>query len=380
MGYSNYLAQQLARKEQESVQLYAEALEMLISDLVDEDSAEDKLDQAITFINKVKEITGAGNPQILVGEDNSISSHTLAIPVDLDPTREEKLVRKKMAAFENQYEPIPVEFAPGRFLKVIYGESDLLRQLRWFPVLQILLAFAFVGIVFGSYVIAKRNEQNKVWVGLAKETAHQLGTPVSSLMAWLELLKLNQENRADEEDQEMLLEMEHDVQRLEVIVERFSKIGSAPELISVPLAEVLDRSAAYVRKRMTRSGKIKVHVQNELSPSSSLNINPQLFDWVIENLLKNALDAIQGQEGSITILAGEKGRSFCIDVVDTGKGIAKGNWNKVFAPGFTTKKRGWGLGLSLTKRIVENYHAGKIFVKHSEPGKGTTFRILLPKK
>lgn len=378
MGYSNYLAQQLALKEQESVQLYAEALEFLISGLGTEEEGASSLDEAITFITKVKDITGEGNPQILLGENGSINSYTLTLPEGLSPKEEKDYLQVKVQSFADQYDPIPVEFAPGRFLKVVYGESGLLRQLRWFPIVQLLVAFTFIGIVFGSYVVAKRNEQNKVWVGLAKETAHQLGTPVSSLMAWIELLKLNLEGQP--EDQELVIEMEHDVRRLEDIAERFSKIGSTPELLPVPLAEVLDRSADYLRKRMTRSGKIQVHVENLIPLDSYLHINPQLFDWVIENLLKNALDAIQSSEGEITIEAGEKGQQFFIDITDTGKGIAKGNWNKVFVPGYTTKKRGWGLGLSLTKRIIENYHKGKIFVKHSEPGRGTTFRVLLPKE
>lgn len=377
MGYSNYLATQLAKKEQESVQLYAEALEFFAGLGAVEEEA-NSLDDAITFISKVQQISGADNPQILLGEDNNINSYTLEMPGWIDSTEYEGYLEDKARSFSSQYAPIPVQFAPGRFLKVVYGESDLLRQLRWFPIIQLLVAFTFIGIVFGSYVIAKRNEQNKVWVGLAKETAHQLGTPVSSLMAWIELLKINLEESP--EDQELVVEMEQDVLRLEDITERFSKIGSIPELSPVPLAEVLDRSANYARKRMTRSGRIRVHVQNQIPLDSYLNINPQLFDWVIENLLKNALDAMHSEGGDITIEAGEKGNTYYIDVSDTGKGIPKGNWNKVFTPGFTTKKRGWGLGLSLTKRIIENYHRGRIFVKHSEPGEGTTFRILLPKK
>ena len=196
-------------------------------------------------------------------------------------------------------------------------------------------------------------------------------------MAWIELLKLRMEDNP--EDHELLEEMEHDVLRLENIAERFSKIGSKPELIEVKLKEVLDRSSGYLKKRMTQRGKIKLYVNNDIPLDSTLHVNPQLFDWVIENLLKNALDAMQAKGGEITLNAGEQGKYFYIDVIDTGKGIPKGNFKKVFEPGFTTKKRGWGLGLSLTKRIVENYHKGKIFVKASEVDKGTTFRVLLPK-
>jgi two-component sensor histidine kinase len=376
--YSHYLAQQLARKEQQNVELYAEALEMISSNLLSDADDATKLDEAFYFINKVKDSTGAGNPQVLLGEDGGINSYTLELPEHLDSMERARYLHGKVRQFQQEYAPIPVEFAPGRFLKVVYGESPLLKQLRWFPVLQLFAAGTFIALVMISFVVAKRNEQNKVWVGLAKETAHQLGTPVSSLMAWVELLKLNLEERR--EDLELVEEMERDVKRLEAIAERFSKIGSAPELVPVRLSEILDRSAEYLRKRMTRSGSIQVRVHNRIPLESTLSVNPQLFDWVIENLLKNALDAIQTKQGHITIEAGEKGSQFFIDVIDTGKGIPKSHWNQVFAPGFTTKKRGWGLGLSLTKRIVENYHRGKIFVKHSELDQGTTFRVLLPKR
>lgn len=376
--YANYLARQLAQKEQQNVELYADALEFLISDLGTTGDDEAKAAEAFFFITKVKDIVGAGNPQILVGEDNRIASHNLELPEDLSESQKQRLLLQKIAEFRQDYPPIPVEFARGRFQTLVYGESTLLRQLRWFPLAQLAILFTFIGIVLVTFFIAKRNEQNRVWVGLAKETAHQLGTPVSSLMAWVELLKLNLDDRP--EDRALVEEMEHDVKRLEDIAERFSKIGSMPELVPVLLKDILDRSADYLRKRMTRSGSIQVHVHNQIPLDSTLRVNPQLFDWVIENLLKNALDAIQTKQGHITIEAGEKGKDFYIDVTDTGKGIPKGNWNKIFQPGYTTKKRGWGLGLSLTRRIVEYYHQGKIFVKQSEIDQGTTFRVLLPKE
>lgn len=376
--YANYLARQLARKEQQNVELYAAALEFLISDIGSEADDKAKAAEAFFFITQVKEIVGEGNPQILLGEDNRIASHNLDLPDDLTDAQRQRILAQRIAAFRQEYPPIQVEFAEDRFQTLVYGESMLLKQLRWFPAAQLAVLFTFIGIVLVTFFIAKRNEQNRVWVGLAKETAHQLGTPVSSLMAWIELLKLNLEDRA--EDLEMVEEMERDVLRLEDITERFSKIGSAPELVAVQLRDILDRSADYLRKRMTRSGSIQVQVHNQIPLDSTLRVNPQLFDWVIENLLKNALDAIQSQQGHIAIEAGEKGQDYYIDVTDTGKGIPKGQWNKVFQPGFTTKKRGWGLGLSLTRRIVEHYHNGKIFVKDSEPGRGTTFRVLLPKE
>ena len=201
-----------------------------------------------------------------------------------------------------------------------------------------------------------------------------MGTPVSSLMAWVELLELKSEG--DPEDQELIDELRKDVDRLSNIAERFSKIGSVPELNEIQLSGVLDRASEYLRKRMPK--KVKLEMQNEVEEGATIEVNEALFSWVIENLLKNALDAISGP-GKISIHATEKGRQIQIDVTDTGKGIPKHQWKTVFKPGFTTKKRGWGLGLSLTRRVVENYHKGKIWVHHSEVGKGTTFRILLPK-
>lgn len=370
--YANYLREKLAEKEERGVRLYTDAVDFMGNFKYGDLSATDNC-MGFILTNLV-----LGNdslvPLILVGEEGD----TTIANMDLGPdssTHARKL-RYYVNEFEDLHDPVKVEFAPGRYQYVYYGESFVLTQLRWFPVAQLLLAFAFIGVVFVGFAIAKRNEQNRVWVGLAKETAHQLGTPVSSLMAWIELLKLRTEGRPD--DQELVMEMEQDIKRLEDIAERFSKIGSQPELIPVSLKRVLDRSAEYIKKRMTKGGSIQLHVNNELPDDSQLSVNPQLFDWVIENLLKNALDAIN-KEGNITLHAGERNGKFFIDVTDTGKGIPKANFKKVFEPGFTTKKRGWGLGLSLTKRIVENYHGGKIFVKSSEVGKGTSFRILLPK-
>ncbi len=371
--YSNYLAEELAKKETGSVQLYADALDFVANVDLTQPNA---VDLAYNFINnKLVYVEDNSVPRILVGEENNIASNH--IKLSEDPEKRNIELKRKIEEFKALHPPIIVEFDSNRFQYVYYGESSLLRQLRWFPIIQLLVAFVFIAVVFAGFAIAKRNEQNKVWVGLAKETAHQLGTPVSSLMAWIELLKLKFED--EEGDTELISEMERDVRRLENIAERFSKIGSKPELKEENLAKMLDRSAQYIQKRMSKKGSVQLFVNNHLPPDSKLYVNPQLFDWVIENLLKNALDAIQTKDGSITLSTGEKGHQYFIEVSDTGKGIPKSHFTKVFEPGFTTKKRGWGLGLSLTKRIVENYHKGKIFVKTSELGKGTTFRILLPK-
>jgi signal transduction histidine kinase len=228
-------------------------------------------------------------------------------------------------------------------------------------------------MMFISINNRNKSMQNQLWAGLAKETAHQLGTPLSSLMAWMEILKMKGI------DDETLLEIGKDIKRLEVITERFSKIGSVPELHNHDIDAVLTESIAYMRLRTSK--KISITLQNENAEQGdvAVKLNVPLFDWVIENLFRNAIDAMEGQGGSLEVTYGDKGKWTFIDVTDTGKGIPKSRLTTVFEPGYTSKKRGWGLGLSLVKRIIENYHKGKIFVKRSEIGKGTTFRILLPK-
>ncbi len=372
LWYSDYLAQELAQKERARIELYRDALAFSVNPEVD--------NVCLSFVvSKLVQDTVNEIPQILVDdEDRVISVNHLKLPKDISVEDSLEMVTARLQTFKSGYQPIEVNFGPDLYQYVYYGESKLLRQLRWFPYLQLGVVMMFIGVVFYGFAAAKRNEQNRVWVGLAKETAHQLGTPVSSLMAWIELLRLKSEDQPEE--QELVFEMERDVKRLEIIAERFSKIGSKPELIPVPLGTVLDHSTEYLQKRMTQRGSMKVEVISDLPRDKPIPINPQLFDWVIENLMKNALDAMQGRSGLIRVIAGEKGAHYFIDVEDSGKGIPKSHFKKVFEPGFTTKKRGWGLGLSLTKRIVENYHQGKIFVKESELNKGTTFRVLLPKK
>ena len=249
-----------------------------------------------------------------------------------------------------------------------YDESTLLKRLTQYPYWQLGIVMIFVVVAIFALLSSKRAEQNKVWVGLSKETAHQLGTPISSLMAWTEMLKESYP------DDELIPEMEQDVRRLERIAERFSKIGSLPEPVATSMNEVLDHVIAYMDKRTSQKVAIKGHYP---SHDVMVRINASLFEWVIENLCKNAVDAMEGQPGKIDLWLLEEGDTVAVEVVDTGKGIRKKNVNNVFRPGFTTKKRGWGLGLSLAKRIVEEYHRGHIFVKQSEVGKGTTFRIEL---
>lgn len=255
------------------------------------------------------------------------------------------------------------------YIQVCYDESLMLKRLAAYPLVQLGIVLIFVVVAIFALLSSKKAEQNKVWVGLSKETAHQLGTPISSLMAWIEILKETYP------DDDLIPEMNKDVKRLQLIADRFSKIGSLPEPVPSSLNEVLDHVIDYMDRRTSKSIQmIKVFPQHDII----VKINASLFEWVIENLSKNAVDAMGGKVGRITLRVEETDKCAVIEVSDTGKGIKRKDLNNVFRPGFTTKERGWGLGLSLAKRIVEEYHNGKIWVKSSEVGKGTTFRIELP--
>ena len=255
------------------------------------------------------------------------------------------------------------------YIDVCYAESLLLRRLSWYPYVQLGVILLFAGLAVFALLTLKRAEQNHVWVGLSKETAHQLGTPISSLMAWMEIMK------EAYPDDKLLSEMDNDVKRLQLIADRFSKIGSQPTPEQADLIAVLQRVVAYMDSRTSRTVVIMLHASAE---KVMLNLNVSLFEWVIENLCKNAVDALEGRSGRIDIYVMQKEQTVVIELVDTGKGIRQKDMKNVFRPGFTTKQRGWGLGLSLARRIVEEYHHGKIFVKQSEVGQGTTFRIILP--
>ena len=255
------------------------------------------------------------------------------------------------------------------YIDVCYAESLLLRRLSWYPYVQLGVILLFAGLAIFALLTLKRAEQNHVWVGLSKETAHQLGTPISSLMAWMEMMK------EAYPDDKLLSEMDNDVKRLQLIADRFSKIGSQPTPKQADLIAVLQRVVANMDSRTSHTVVIMLHAS---AGKVMLNLNVSLFEWVIENLCKNAVDALEGRSGRIDIYVMQKEQTVVIDLVDTGKGIRQKDMKNVFRPGFTTKQRGWGLGLSLARRIVEEYHHGKIFVKQSEVGQGTTFRIILP--
>jgi signal transduction histidine kinase len=286
--------------------------------------------------------------------------------------RDTSYLREKLKSYRSKNEPIewinPANASQKNFY--YYGNTALLNQVRYYPLVQLLIVGLFITVTLIALTTSFRSTQNQVWAGMAKETAHQLGTPLSSLQGWVEMLK-------DANADEMIVgEMEKDVNRLKLVSDRFGKIGSAPQLEENDVVLQVNKMIEYIKKRAP--GKILFTVDLPYNKPIIAHISPPLFDWVIENLLKNALDAMEGR-GTIAVSIKEMIDELHIDVSDTGKGISKQNVGRVFKPGFTTKKRGWGLGLSLSKRIIEQYHKGELFVKYSEPGKGTTFRIILKK-
>lgn len=354
---SDRLVKELAREEQEKMEVWALATETLASE---SGPMADEMDVAL--ILRILE----GNrtiPLILFDADTGERmAHNIKVP----EKNSESFLEKKMHAFGQKHEPI-VLHEMNQLL--YYDDSRLLRQLQLYPFLQLVIISLFIGLAFLALNRSRRAEQNRVWVGLSKETAHQLGTPISSLMAWSEYLKLKQVDR------DMLSEIDKDIARLQMIAERFSKIGSATDLDAVELHEALERSLNYMKKRVSR--EVEFRVARPARPVQ-VKLNEPLFNWVIENLVKNGVDAMQGK-GAIAFAISEKGRYAYLDISDTGKGMPRSMFNTIFQPGYTTKERGWGLGLSLVKRIVEKNHEGKIRVKRSEPGVGTTFRIAMKK-
>lgn len=372
LWYTNYLVKNISNAERTRAEVWAKSTKNIID-------MPDVNDEFITFIYSIRDSLSV--PAIVTNEKGSIMTWK-----GLDSTKtnfkleESGNLKYDPVYFKNQLaemkaqHPEPIEIDLNRFTDekwyVYYKDSTLLMQLRVFPYIQLTVIAIFLLVAYLVFSSSRRSEQNQVWVGMAKETAHQLGTPISSLMAWIELLK----SRYATEGDTLILEMENDVKRLEIITDRFSKIGSKPVLQNHVVYDVIMEYVAYFRVRT--SEKIELVVKGDQHAEALLNI--PLFDWVLENLLKNAINAIDTY-GKIEISITEhlaKEQVF-IDVCDTGKGIPRTKFETIFQPGFTTRKRGWGLGLSLTKRIVENYHSGQIFVKDSEIGKGTTIRIIL---
>ena len=355
--FTNRLAGKLSVEEQKKIEIWAEATRQLI--LADETTD-------MNFILKIIE----GNttiPVIITDENDSmIDYRNIKAPVK----NSEDFFRTKIIQLKNKKPKLEIALKETNTKQYIYyDDSMLLKQLYIFPYVQFGIIFSFFIIVILAFASTKRAEQNKVWVGLSKETAHQLGTPISSLLAWIELLKLRYQNDT------LINDMEKDVNRLRVIADRFSKIGSKPDLKKSDLRETLTNAVNYMNNRSSNKIEISLNFVSELPVTVPLNV--PLFEWVIENLCKNAIDALNGA-GKINLNVKNSDNEVIIDVSDTGKGLERNLYQAIFSPGFTTKERGWGLGLSLAKRIIEEYHKGKIFVKHSEVNVGTTFRIILP--
>jgi len=362
---SDSLIKKLAQEERQKMEIWSEAMRIMTMD--NSDTGNGNVDSAtdIPLILKVLE-SNTTIPAILSdNEGNILTSRNVEIP---DKVEKNTFLQQKIKEYASRKTPIVIDL--GDMTQYLYYDDSLiLKRLEMFPYIQLSVVFVFILIAFLALMSTKKAEQNKVWVGLSKETAHQLGTPISSLIAWVEYLKTK------EVDAAYLYEMEKDVKRLEIIADRFSKIGSNPNLQPININDAIQTACGYMEGRI--SSKVKMTIKPAKETIKVL-MNDALFSWVIENLTKNAVDAMDGK-GRITYIAGEKGKKGWIDVIDTGKGIPKSKFNAIFNPGYTTKTRGWGLGLSLVKRIIESYPGGKIYVKHSEIGKGTTFRIELRK-
>lgn len=372
--YTNKLVTKLQEKERQIVELYAKGIEYIANT--------DNPDADITFLfeNIIKPIDF---PLILTDKDDNINIENktdlrnIIIDSTLPREKQEEILYKMMKEMDELHPPINITYADTIILtRIHYGDSELIKQLQYYPYLQIAIAALFILLGYVGFSYIKKSEQSNIWVGMAKETAHQFGTPISSLMGWLEMLKLNYNDPNKVMD--IAEEISNDVEKLNKITTRFSKIGSKPELKPQNLYDEAVKVTDYFNRRLPQTGKT-VELKIEGDKNLCAMINPELFEWVIENLIKNALDAIEDKQGLISINISESRKYAEVEVADNGKGIDIKRRKDVFRPGYSTKKRGWGLGLSLSKRIIEGYHGGKIFVKSSVPGEGTVFKIQLKK-
>lgn len=359
---SHSLIRDLAQQERSKMEVWAEAMRTL-------SEADDSAD--LSLVLKVLDENNT-IPVVVLGKDGMVTEYRnvkISASNKSDSVKYVNKVAQQMKA-AGQVIRIPLANNHNDYIEVCYDESLMLRRIAIYPYIQLGVVMLFVVVAIFALLTSKRAEQNKVWVGLSKETAHQLGTPISSLMAWLAILKETYPN------DKLLPELDKDVQRLQLVADRFSKIGSIPEPVPASMNEVLYHVVDYMDRRTSKKIQMTTDLPDE---DIIIRMNASLFEWVIENLCKNAVDAMGGECGQIVLHLEQLENKVVVEISDTGKGIKKKNIKNVFRPGFTTKQRGWGLGLSLAKRIVEDYHHGKIFVKSSELGKGTTFRIELKK-
>lgn len=356
--YTNSLVNKLKQEERKKVKHWAEAIQLV------------ELTEEVSVLNLLSSIIESNNtvPVILCDEEGVIRGHR---NFDAERSADPEYMQLQLDRLKSRMDPIVISFGDDMQSYIYYSESTILTNLIYYPYIQLLIIVFFISVAYFAFSMSREAEQNQVWVGMSKETAHQLGTPTSSLAAWVELLN----DKFPESD--IHSELSRDVKRLEKITERFSRIGSRPELTESIVSVCIENSIDYLKSRS--SSKVVYTSVYDCNTDLKVPLNDSLFEWVLENLFKNAIDAMNGV-GSIAIRATENQSSLILDITDTGKGIAKPQHKNIFKPGYSTKATGWGLGLSLSKRIIESYHHGKIFVKTSEPGKGTCIRLVLRKQ
>ncbi len=375
--YTQNLVQQLQERERQIAQLYAKGIEYVAN------ASQTDADLTFLFDNIIKPIDF---PLILTDANNDVNINVKSdiknvrnVKYDQSLSKDEleKFFKEKIKKMDAIHPPIVVTYNDSIIINEIhYGDSDLIQKLKFYPYLQIFIASLFIIVGYLGFSNIKRSEQSNIWVGMAKETAHQFGTPISSLMGWIEILKINY--KEPDKVLDVAEEITSDVEKLNKITHRFSKIGATPEIKDKIIFDEIMKVVEYFQRRLPQSGK-KVELKVQGDKHAAAAVNSELFEWVIENLIKNSLDAIDHKEGEISINVMDFKHKVEVDVTDNGKGIDIKRRKDVFRPGYSTKRRGWGLGLSLSKRIIEVYHSGKIMVKNSAPGEGTTFKIILKK-
>ena len=361
--FTNYIVRELAQKEHNEIQLWSHAMAMAGGDKNLNPAEQNRLNELIGEIID----NNTSIPSIVTDEYYRVLKYSNIPQKVIDNP---KLLRKELEDMASSNDPIEVNIFNYNRIYIFYNESQLLKMLRYFPYVQLSVIAIFIMFAFITFRISKQDEQNRIWIGMAKETAHQLGTPTSSLLGWIEYLK------SQNTEQFVIEEMSKDITRLLKVVDRFSKIGSASTMVPRNIYELVNNAVSYFKTRIPKN--VTLRYNTSVSAPLQALVNEALFEWVIENLLKNALDALQGK-GYIDVSVYDDNKWIYIDVKDTGKGIAKSNFSKIFNPGYTTKTRGWGLGLSLSKRIINEYHKGRIFVDESELDKGTIMRVMVKK-
>ncbi|MBO7596329.1 MAG: HAMP domain-containing histidine kinase [Bacteroidales bacterium] len=355
--YTNSLVNKLKEREQHNISLWAEAINEIEN--VDFDGT-----VSLIVYRIIQENTTI--PVIMMTSDNRMHTQNLAVE-----NPDEDFLQSEMERMRENHPPLIIESSPGNHDILYYEDSTILKQLESYPIIQLIVALIFIFVAIVAIRLSNKSDQSLMMVGMSKETAHQLGTPISSLLAWIEILKMQ------DTQPEIIEEVEKDVNRLVKITDRFSKIGNKPELKTENVGEALSNAVNYLRSRSSKNVEYVLEIPDGKIITAPLNLS--LFEWVIENLCKNAIDAMQGN-GTLTIKLFDTEKHAKIEISDTGKGMSKRYFKRIFRPGFTTKKHGWGLGLSLAQRIVNSYHKGEIYVRNSEVGKGTTFRLKFPKK